>query len=219
MRHASRALAAASLLVAAVALAAEPFRATADHPFDDVAKWKAVFESPERDRWQKPKELVAALEIAPGSAVADVGAGTGYLLPHLSAAVGSDGVVFAADVEPKLVAHLRERAEKEALTNVVPVLASFDDPRLPRRSLDRIVLLDTFHHVDRRLEYLRRLRRALAEKGRVAIVDWKEGELAEGPPPAHKLARAQVVEEMSAAGFRLVADPDFLPYHYFLIFE
>jgi ubiquinone/menaquinone biosynthesis C-methylase UbiE len=216
--HTSRALAVVTLL-AAVALAGEPFRATADHPFDDVAKWKAVFENPERDAWQKPKELVAALEIAPGAFVADLGAGTGYLLPHLSAAVGPEGAVFAADVEPNLVAHLRERAEKETLASVVPVLASLDDPRLPPKSLDRIVLLDTYHHVDRRLEYLKRLRRALVENGRVAIVDWKEGELAKGPPPDHKIARAEVVEEMTAAGYRLVAEPDFLPFHYFLVFE
>lgn len=214
---------AASLTFAAllpiVALAAEPYRATSSHPFDDVARWKKVFDDPGRDEWQKPGEVVAALEIEAGASVADLGSGTGFFLPHLSRAVGATGVVFAVDVEPNLVVHLRERAESERLRNVIPVLASFDDPRLPPKSLDLVLVVDTFHHLDHRLEYLRRLREALGPAGRVAIVDWKAGDLPKGPPTDHKLGRDQVAKEMTEAGYRLVAEPDLLPYQYFLIFE
>jgi len=193
--------------------------ATVRHAFDDVAHWERVFDDPARDEWQKPAEVVAALALAPGATVADLGAGTGYFVPHLARAVGPTGAVLAADVEPALVAHLRRRAEKEGLANVVPILASTDNPRLPARGVDVVLLIDTYHHVDDRVAYARRLAGALAPGGRVAIVDWQKRELPVGPPDlAHKLAREQVVTEMRAAGYQLVAEPELLPYQYFLLF-
>jgi ubiquinone/menaquinone biosynthesis C-methylase UbiE len=219
MRLALAAALAATIALAAGALAAQPFRATADHPFDDVPKWTAIFDDPRRDAWQKPDETVAALGLRAGMVVADLGAGSGYFSKRLSTAVGEAGTVFAVDLEPNLVVHLRDRAEREGTRNVIPVLASKDDPRLPARGVDLVLVVDTYHHLDRRREYLERVRACLREGGRVAVVDWKEGELPMGPPPPHKLARARVVEEMTEVGFRLVAEPTFLPYHYFLVFQ
>jgi predicted methyltransferase len=205
------------LLLASV-LAADD-RATATHRFDDVAYWRTVFDAPERDAWQKPAALVAALRIPAGATVVDLGAGTGYFAPHLSRAVGPDGAVLAVEVEPRLVAHLRDRAEREQLANLTPVLASLDTPRLARTSADLILVVDTYHHLDHRRRYLPQLARALRPGGRVAVVDWKPGRLPEGPDPEHKLTAEQVVAEMQAAGFELVARPDLLPYHYVLIFD
>lgn len=197
------------------------FRATpgSDHDFADVEQWRRVFDDPARDGWQKPRELVAALGLRPGMWVADLGAGTGYFSRHLDAAVRPDGVVFAVDTEPNLVAHLRTRAETERTATVVPTLASFDDPRLPPGALDLVLIVDTYHHLDDRLAYLRRLTRTLKPGGRIAIVDWQKHAIPVGPPAEHKLARGQVVEEMDAAGFTLAAEPDLLPYQYFLVFR
>lgn len=195
------------------------FEATSHRSFADVDSWKAVFEDPARKRWQKPAEVVGALRLRAGMCVADLGSGTGYFLPYLSKAVGEEGCVFALDPEPNLVVHIRARAEKEKLDNVTPVLVSFDDPRLPNASVDLVLVVDTFHHLDDRLSYLRRLRRALKPGGRVAVVDWFKRPLPEGPPPAHKLARDQVVEEMTAAGYALAEESEILPYQYFLVFR
>jgi ubiquinone/menaquinone biosynthesis C-methylase UbiE len=140
-------------------------------------------------------------------------------MPYLSRAVGDRGAVFAVDNEPNLVAHLRERAERSGLANVVPVLASADDPRLPYAAVDLVLVVDTYHHLDDRLRYLRGLRRVLAPGGRVAIIDWQERPLPVGPPPEHKIARRQVVDEMTQAGWVLAEEPAFLPYQYFLIFR
>jgi len=104
-----------------------------------------VFDDPSRDAWQKPAEVVAALGLHPGMTVADLGAGTGYFSRHLSAAVGPEGTVLAADTEPNMVAHLRERAGSERTANVVPVLASADNPRLPAHATDLVLIVDTFH--------------------------------------------------------------------------
>jgi cyclopropane fatty-acyl-phospholipid synthase-like methyltransferase len=192
--------------------------ATAHHPFSDARRWATVFDNPERDEWQKPAEIVAALDLRPGMVVADLGAGTGYLIAYLSRAVGPRGTVLAVDSEPNLVEYLRSRAEQEGLSNVVPTLAALDDPRLPARGVDRLLLLDTYHHIDDRLNYFERVRAALRPDARIVIVDWHKRELPEGPPLDHKLAREQVIDEMRIAGYALVGETDRLPYQYVLIF-
>jgi predicted methyltransferase len=206
------------LALATAVRAEEDDRATATHRFDDVAYWAKVFDDPQRDAWQKPAELVAALQLPAGGTVVDLGAGTGYFERYLARAVGPDGSVLAVEVEPRLVVYLRDRAEREQLANVTPVLASFDNPRLPRAGADLILVADTYHHLDHRRRYLPLLARGLRPAGRIAVVDWKPGQLPEGPEPAHKLAPERVIAEMKGAGFALVAQPDVLPYHYVLIF-
>jgi ubiquinone/menaquinone biosynthesis C-methylase UbiE len=192
--------------------------ATASHSFADVGRWEAIFDAPGRDRWQRPDEIVAAAGIVPGMRVADLGAGTGYLMPHLSRAVGATGSVLVVEPEPNLVTHLRGRAEESSLDNVTPVLASFSDPRLPRAALDRIVMLDTYHHISDRRSYMADLKGTLRPGGRVVVVDWRKRDLPVGPPPSHKLPRSQVTGEMEAAGYTLVDSRETLPYHYVLVF-
>jgi ubiquinone/menaquinone biosynthesis C-methylase UbiE len=217
-----RALAVGLALVAAAAASA-PARstdaATSHRRFDDPAYWSTVFDDPARAAWQKPDELVAALALRPGQCVADLGAGTGYFSRLLSAAVGPEGTVLAVDPEPNLVAHLRARAEREGAANVVPVLASLDNPRLPGGLVDLVLIVDTYHHIDDRVAYFKRLRRALRPAGRIAIVDWQKRPLPVGPEMEHKLAREQVVREMERAGYRLTEEPSLLPYQYFLVFR
>src|SRR5262245_51709930 len=193
--------------------------ATAHHSFDDVKHWSSVFDDPKRDAWQRPDDLVKALGLRPGMAIADLGAGTGYMSRRLSAAVGPRGTVFAVDTEPSLVAHLRERAERERTANVVPVLASPDNPRLPVAGVDLLLVLDAYHHLDGRIRYFRDLAVALRPGGRVAVIDWHKRPLPVGPELDHKISRDQVVAEMTAAGWVLDSEPDVLPYQYVLIFR
>jgi predicted methyltransferase len=198
----------------------EADRATSTHSFEDVEHWVAVFDDPARDAWQKPAQVAEALQIQPGSVVADVGAGTGYFNPYWSRAVGERGAVLAVDVEPGLVAHLRDRAEKEATANVVPILGSASNPRLPAGLVDVAILVDTYHHIDLRRDYFRRFRRFLAPGGRLVIIDWRaQGETPVGPPLDHRVPAAQVVEELDAAGYVPAGRLDFLPYQYVRIFR
>ncbi len=208
----------AFLLVVPAHGGAAPDDATSHRSFADVPYWSGVFDDPARDAWQKPDALVAALHLQPGMCVADVGAGTGYFSRRLSQAVGPTGTVLAVEVEPNLVTHLRARAEKEGTANVVPVLGSLDNPRLPAGAVDVLLIVDTYHHIDGRVAYMRAQRRALRPGGRVVIVDWEKRPLPVGPEMDHKLAREQVVEEMQRAGYRLDGQPDVLPHQYVLIF-
>ncbi len=192
--------------------------ATTRHPFTGIEKWVKVFDDPERDAWQKPAEVAAALDLKPGMVVADLGAGTGYFEGHLSRGVSPAGIVLAIDTEPEMVEHIGKRCRGVNLPNVVPVLAAPDDPYLPRGRVDRVLIVDTYHHIDARLDYFRGMRDALTPGGRVAIVDFHKKPLPVGPPPEHKLTREFVVDEMKQAGWRLADEKTFLPYQYFLIF-
>ncbi|MFN2377628.1 MAG: class I SAM-dependent methyltransferase [Candidatus Binatia bacterium] len=198
----------------------KPDGATSHRRFDDAAYWSKVFDDPKRDEWQRPVELVAALALKPGMTVADIGAGTGYFARRLSNAVGESGAVFVVEVEPSLIAHLRDRAEKEKTPNVVPVLASADNPRLPPSAVDVALFIDAYHHVDGRSAYLAVLQRSLKPGARVAIVEWKPGKQPYGPKEEdHKIPREQVEREMAAAGFELAQAPDLLPHQYLLVFR
>ena len=151
--------------------------------------------------------------------VADLGAGTGYFTVRLARAVGAQGRVFAVDVEPKLVAYLNARASRESLPQIEAVLAPPDDPKLPARRLDLVLIVDTWHHIDGRLRYLKKLAKTLAPAGRVAVVDFKKGDFPVGPPDAHKLTADEVVSEFTGSGWSLVQRSDDLPYQYVLTFD
>lgn len=190
------------------------------HDFSGIERWVERFESSEREAWQQPARVVAALGLKRGDTVADVGAGTGYFVPHLSEAVGSSGTVFAADVEPDMVVYLRERADSEGLTNVIPVLCSYDDPRLPPASTDLVLFVNTWHHVGDRVDYAKRLRDDVAAGGRLVLVDYgKDEDRPHGPPPEHCLSPEEAIAELEKAGWFLSKRHDFLRWQYVLEFS
>lgn len=211
----------ASALLAAPPPAAQGHEhdATVHHRFADVGHWVHVFDDPARDAWQKPDAVIAALGVAPGMTVADLGAGTGYFSVRLAKAVGPTGRVLALDVEPKLVDYMKKRAAREKLPQMAPAVVAPDDPELPPAGVDLVLIVDTWHHIDDRLHYVPKLAGGLKPGGRIAIVDFKKGDFPVGPPDAHKLPAEAVVAELEDAGFRLVRrDDKLLPYQYVLLF-
>jgi ubiquinone/menaquinone biosynthesis C-methylase UbiE len=191
--------------------------ATVHHSFDNVERWVQVFDSPERNDWQRPAKVVRVLGLYEGDWVADLGAGTGYFTQVLSRAVGPQGRIYAVDIEPEMLAYIDQR-EDLGSAEVVTVQADADDPKLPEGELDVILVVNTWHHLDGRTKYLKKLGRALDVEGRVAVIDWREGELPMGPPSGSKLSREAVVAEFEEAGWSLVTESVLLPYQYFLIF-
>ena len=209
------------LFAALTALLAAGDHATVHHPFDDVEKWVKVFDDPARDAWQKPDELLRSLGVTDGQTVADLGAGTGYLSVRIAKAVGTKGRVLALDVEPNLVAYMKERAAKAQLPQMQAALIKTDDPGLPDGGVDLVLVVDTWHHIDERVRYLAKIARGLKPGGRVAVVDFKKGDLPVGPPDDdHKLAPEHVEDEFNRGGFTLVKrDLELLPYQYVLVFK
>jgi ubiquinone/menaquinone biosynthesis C-methylase UbiE len=180
--------------------------------------YRVFLDGRERDRWQKPDEVVDALGVAPGSAVADLGAGTGYFSGRLARAVGDEGRVFATDVQDEMIRALEERVAREELRNVSVVRASFDDPALPAACCDLVLLANVYKEISERPAYLRRLAPALRAGGRVAIIDFHPDAPGAGPPREARLPEEQVVAELGEAGFVLAERHDFLPRQYFLVF-
>lgn len=193
-----------------------------DHPRDehgnplDLQAYLARLEAPDRATWQKPDELVAALGLRPGQVAADVGAGPGYFTLRLARAVGPSGVAYGVDVDPRMTGLLAARAGEAGLGNVVPVLAP-DGAGLPPRPCDLILLVNAFHHFPDGPGTLTRLAGALAPGGRLALVDFKEGDLPVGPPPDHRVTRAQIDQAVAAAGLVVARELDLLPYQHFLL--
>ncbi len=183
--------------------------------FDDAEKWSRVFDDPERDAWQKPAEVIAALKLAPEALVADIGSGTGYFAVRLARAV-PQGKVFGVDVEPDMVRFLNQRAAKDKLPNLSSHLAADGDPKLPA-PVDLVLVVDTYHHIPARARYFNELRAALKPGGRVAIIDFRL-DSPTGPPPKHRIAPKIVVEEMALAGYRELERHEFLPNQYFFVF-
>ena len=190
------------------------------HSFSDTHRWVEDFENTERDAQQKPDEVVRALNLSSGDVVADIGAGTGYFARRFAKAVGDNGIAYAVDLEPNMLAYVAERAQKEGQPNVVPVLATTTSPMLAPNSVDLFFICNTIHHIGNRQAYYRILARDLREGGRLAIVDFrKDAELTEGPDKAMRLSRQSLIDEVTEAGFKLSEEHDFLPVQYFLVFE
>jgi SAM-dependent methyltransferase len=167
--------------------------------FSDASTFAQHFDDPARDAWQRPDEVIQHLNITPGSRVVDLGAGTGYFLSRLSAAVGSKGEVLALDVEPNMVRYIEARVRREELPNVVGRVVAADDPGLAPGSVARVLIVDTWHHIDGREGYARKLLRALEPGGEIWVVDFTlESEL--GPPPRHRVPPEQAVRELEAGG-------------------
>ena len=168
----------------------------------------------DRDARQKPKELVAAMGLKPGMAVADVGTGVGYMLPFLSEAVGTGGKVTAQDIFPDFLDKARQHASAEKLTNVQFVLGGIDDPKLPANSLDAILLLDVYHHIDYPEKVLANLRKALKPDGHLVIVEYHKNEKAMPNRRAleHiRLGEEDAEREIESNGFRLLSHHDHVP--------
>jgi ubiquinone/menaquinone biosynthesis C-methylase UbiE len=185
--------------------------------FDDVERWAAVFERPQRDSYQMPERIMSTLDLSPGLVVADVGAATGYFARRFARAVGETGLVYAVDIEPGLLAWLDQRAKTEGIKNIKTFIATASNSRLPARCCDLIFLCNTYHMIAARVDYLEHLQHKLKRGGHIVIIDWRKKPLPRGPKPEWKLTAAQVAEETARAGLCAVYRPEFLPYQYFFI--
>jgi ubiquinone/menaquinone biosynthesis C-methylase UbiE len=182
-------------------------------------EYAKILEDPKRDGWQKPHEVVHALEIQEGSTIADIGAGTGYFTLHFARHVGPEGKVQAVDIDEKLLERVRKRAADMKLANVETVLAAPNDPHLRAESVGTIFICDVIHHIEQRPAYYELLARALKPGGRIVIIDFHKRPLPVGPRPEMKIAREDMIQELEKAGFRLAREHTFLPHQYFLVFE
>src|SRR6185295_19666390 len=176
-----------------------------------------LLERPDRALWQKPDQIMDAVHVADGSTVADIGAGAGWFTIRLAQRVGPKGTVYAQDVQRLMLDAIKRRVQREGLQNVETRQAEGNDPKLPPRKLDAILMVDLYQEIDNRVVYLRNLADALKPTGRIGIVNWKPGRKGPGPDEPNEHVPQSVVEaDAAAAGLRVLAHED-LPYQYLLV--
>lgn len=173
----------------------------------------AQAERTSRDSWQRVDDIFAALEVEEGDRIADVGAGSGFFTFRLSPRVGPAGRVIAEDVRSRVLEELREISDREGFSNVETVVGDPDDPRLPERSLDGVLMVNAYHEMYEHEAMLAGIKRALRPGGRLVILDMpRDSTLSrQRQMGEHGLAIGIVVRDLVAAGFEVVArDPAFV---------
>ena len=203
----------------ALTLAAAAQTAPREHFLPEThSNYIHALEDPKRVTWQQPDQVIEKLDLKPGMAVADLGAGSGYFTMKLADAVGPKGVVYAIDIDQGMLDYISQRMKADKETNIKLVLAAPHDPKLANASVDLIFICDTLHHIPERPTYYPLLMRALRPGGRLVNIDFLKKPLPLGPPPAQKIDKDDMIAEAKAGGFRLIKEFDFLQYQYFLIF-
>jgi len=172
-----------------------------------------------RDQQEKPEVVLDAMQLKEGMTVAEIGAGTGYFSRRLAKAVGPAGKVYAEDIQPQMLDLLKERAGKEGIGNIVTVLGTDTDPRLPAHGVDRLLLVDVYHEFQKPEAMLASLRDTLAPGGLVILVEYRlEGDTASHINIKHRMSVEQVLAEWNQAGFELVNRIETLPAQHIFLF-
>jgi ubiquinone/menaquinone biosynthesis C-methylase UbiE len=176
----------------------------------------AIFEDPGRAQKLQVERVMDLLGIKRGSRVADVGAGSGWFTVRSARRVGKGGVVYAVEINPEYVRHIKRRAKREKLSNIQTILGKPGDPMLPQAGLDAVLLLKTYHEIAHPIPFLRRLRAALRPSARLGIIDRN------GKGDDHGIDAGVAIKEAAEAGFELVSQHDFVKgdrLDYYLIFK
>jgi ubiquinone/menaquinone biosynthesis C-methylase UbiE len=173
----------------------------------------------ERELEENPDLAMRLMQVQRGSSVADVGAGSGYFTIRLAKAVGSAGKVYAVDIQRGMLELLQRAVAKEKLTNVIPVLAADDDPRLPPESVDLVLMVDVYHELSAPQVTLGHLKRALKPGGRLVLLEYRAEDPTVPIRPEHKMTKAQVKREIEHEGFRQQRVYDDLPRQHLIVFS
>ncbi len=176
----------------------------------------SIFEDPKRDERLQPNRIMDILGIKEGSSVADIGAGSGWFTVRAARRVGNSGVIYAEDINRDYLDYIEKRAKRESFANIRTILGKEDNPLLPEKSVDAVLLLKTYHEVAQPIRLLKRTREAMRAGALLGIIDRN------GKGDDHGIDKDIVIEEAGRAGFVLVNQCDFVKpdnVDYFLVFR
>ena len=176
-------------------------------------------ERDEREREERTDLLLRELALAPGMQVADVGAGTGYHARRMARLVAPGGSVHAVDVQPRMLQQLQERARREGLDNIQPVLGAAADTRLASSSIDLALLVDVYHELEYPVEAMASVVRALRPGGRVVLVEYRAEDPKVPIKSLHRMSEAQVLREMAVHPLAHERTSNVLPWQHILVFR
>ncbi len=187
-------------------------------PFDEVEKYIAFLERPDRIQWQRPDEVVKALNLKAGDVIADIGAGSGYFSFRFVDKL-TTGKVIALDTEPEMIRHIHHKSVSLGLNNLEAKIISKEKPEVGE-PVDVVFICDVLHHVENRVEWLKQVSATMKSNSRLILIEFAEGELPEGPPASLKIPKAQLLKVTEQAGLKLTTDhSELLPYQVMLEFK
>jgi ubiquinone/menaquinone biosynthesis C-methylase UbiE len=174
-------------------------------------KWKDVYSEgtwADRDRWQKPDELIRNLNLRPGSSVADIGCHEGYMTFKLSRVVGGSGKVYAVDVEQKKIDLIKGHINERKVTNITTIKGDYDDPKLPSNTLDAVIIVDAYHEMDDHDKILLHIMDALKPGGRLVLCEPFAEARKDAPrkdqEKEHELGINYAIEDLKKAGYLVI---------------
>jgi ubiquinone/menaquinone biosynthesis C-methylase UbiE len=171
-----------------------------------------------RAREENPEKLLKALSLKQGQTICDFGCGNGYYTIRLAKRLGPQGTVYAVDIQPEMLDLLARAVKPRGLKNVKPVLATEKDPGLPPGAFDMVLMVDVYHELSNPTGALATVRKSLKPEGRLVLVEFREEDPTVPILPLHKMSQAQVMKEITANGFKLIAQFDDLPWQHVLGF-
>ena len=186
----------------------------------DWQRWVNTFERPGREVYDQRHAIVAASKVRPGMTVADIGAGTGLFTRLFAPAVEPDGTVYAIDISSTFIDNILRTCREQGLSNVKGIVNTAVDTGLPADSIDLAFITDTYHHFEYPQQTLASIHQALLREGRVIIIDFRrDPRISSNWVMGHVRGnKAQVIQEMEVADFRLVDDKPLMRTNYFLEF-
>lgn len=171
-----------------------------------------------RDEEENTTLMHENLGLGAGDVACDVGAGNGYHTLRMAQAVGPGGRAIGVDLQPEMLERLSARAASQDIRNVQTVLASPTDPKLPPNTCDLILLVDVYHELSDPSAVLQRLRSALTDRGRIALLEYRAEDPKVPIKELHKMSKTQILREYSANGLRLASEFDGLPWQHMMFF-
>jgi ubiquinone/menaquinone biosynthesis C-methylase UbiE len=187
-------------------------------PFADVEKYIEFLERADRAVWQKPDSVVSYMNLKGDETIADVGAGSGYFSFRFANAL-PEGKVVAIDIEPEMIMHIHHKTLASKIKNIEVVLAAADDPKVPAKA-NIVFICDVLHHLSNRAKWLATLYSEISKGTKLILIEFREGELPQGPPEKMKITSREMLTLMTVAGFTLIKkDSTLLPYQNYFEFE
>ena len=180
------------------------------------AQW---LERTERADEERPDLVLAALDLKPGMTVADVGAGTGYYAWRMAQRVGTQGTVYAVDIQPEMIRLLEKQTARRGTTNVKALLGTPTDPRLPAGAFDLVLMVDVYHEFEYPFEMLAAIASALKPGGRLAFVEFRGADPGVPIKPLHTMTELQVRAEAALHPLEWVRTVGGLPWQHVVIFR